>query len=304
LKEHPLRGRNVLFIAVLMLAAPSTAVIRSLTSNEAIDAYADGTGRVMSRLGGSEKHVQPAQTERLDRMVQSEPRLILQQSASGAVDDVIPLGAQVDDGAVAVTLEIRALPVGMTISSGRRLGAVWRIRAADAVSATIHPPTGFSGAVDLTVELRRSDDTIVDRGSVHREWLERPIVAATMIEPVRGVTFSDITANNVMATSTPTDQTAQSTDKSADLAPGSVMGAPIETGRAGIVWNVQPEADKGHTATATASAKRKRGAVRSRIHAQAAHEDRYQVYGAGRLVGADPDLDIRTTLARQYAWLN
>jgi hypothetical protein len=224
-----------LFIAVLILVAPSIAIIRSLMTNEA------------------KNHVSPAQTEQL-RVAKSEPHLILQQSASGAVDEVIPLGAQVDDRTADVTLEVRALPPGMAISSGRRLGAVWRIRPADAINATIHPPPGFSGAVDLTVELRRPDDTVVDRGSVHREWLQRPTIAAPP---------------------TPMDETA----------------------RVAVVRHVQPRTGKAHTAT-------KRGAVRSRTHAQAAHDDRYQVYGGGRRVGADPDLDIRMTLAKQYAWLN
>jgi hypothetical protein len=286
-----------LLIAVLILAAPSTAIIRSLTSNEAIDAYADGTDRVMSRLGDNEKHVRPAQTERLDRVVQSEPRLILQQSASGAVDDVIPLGAQVvDDGTVAVTLEIRALPIGMTISSGRPIGTVWRIPAADAVNATIHPPPGFSGTVDLTVELRRSDDTIVDFGSVHREWLQRPTAA-------RGVTVSDITANSVTATSTPTNQTAK-LQINLPTSHGVDGAASVKTRGAEVVWNVHPGADERHTANATVSAKRKRSAVRSRIHAQEAPDDSYQVYDAVRRIGADPDLNIRMTLAKQHTWLN
>jgi hypothetical protein len=298
-----LRGLSGLFIAVLILAVPSTAIIRSLRSNEAIDAYADGASRVMSRPGASKKHVRLAKTERLDRVVQSEPRLILQQSASGAVDDVIPLGAQVvDGGTVVATLEIRPLPVEMTISSGRRIGTVWRIPAADAVNATIHPPAGFSGTLDLTVELRLSDDSIVDFGSVHREWLQRPAVVATVIEPVRGVTVSDITANNVTTPSTPTNEAAQ---LQINLPSHRVDGgASIETGGTEAVWNVQPRADERNAATASASAKRKRGAAHSRIHAQVAPDDPYQVYDAGRRVGADPDLNIRMTLARQYAWLN
>lgn len=242
-----MRGPYVLLIVVLMLAAASIAIIRSLTSNEA----------------------------------KKGPHLILQQSASGAVDDVIPLGAQVDDRTAAVTLEVRGLPVGMTISSGRQLGAVWRIRAADAVNATIHPPPGFSGAIDLTVELRRSDETVVDRGSVHREWLQR---------------------SSVSVTSTPTDETAQlRTNRPALHRAGA--GASIESRGASVVRNVQPGARKGHTASA-ASAKRKRGAVRSPTHARAAHDHRYHVYGGGRRVGVDPDLDIRITLAKQYDWLN
>jgi hypothetical protein len=254
----------------------------------------------MSRLGASDKPIRSAQTERLDRIVQSEPRLILQQSASYPAADCIPLGIRVDGKTNGMALEISDLPSGAIISSGRPLGTgVWRIRASDVGNAVIHLPPGFSGTIDLAVELRRSDDTVVDRGSVHREWLDRPPVAATMIEPVRGMTVSDTTASKVTATSTSTDETAQKR-----MTPHRVGGgASIETGGAKIVLKVEPQADKGNSVTATAFAKRKMGAVRPRNHTQAAHDDRYQVYSAGSRAGADPDLDIRMTLARQYGWM-
>jgi len=287
-----LRGLRGLFIAVLILAAASMAIIPSLTSP-------GGTGRVISRFGAGEKHVHLARTERLERAVQSKPRLILQQSASGAVDDVIPLGVRVINGTIAGTLEIQPLPVGMTISSGRPIGTVWRIRTADAVDATIHPPAGFNGTVDLTVELRLSDDSIVDFGLVHREWVQRPSGS----EPVPGATVSDITSNNVTATSTPTDKTArlQTNLPASHRVHG---GASIETGGAKVVWSVRPRADERRTGAVSASAKRKRGTVRSRSYAQASPDDPYQVHAAGRLVGADPDLNIRMTLARQSVWGN
>jgi hypothetical protein len=279
----PLRGLRALFIAVLILAAASTAIIRSLTSP-------DGVGSIMSRFEAIEKHVRLAQNERNDRVVQSKPRLILQQSASGAVDDVIPLGIQVvNDGTNAGILEIQPLPVGMTISSGRRIETVWRIRAVDAVNATIHPPAGFSGTVDLTVDLRLSDDSIVDSGTVHREWIQRPPVS----KPVGGATVSDSTANT--ATSTPKDEIVRL--RTNPPTPHRVhSGASIETRNAKVASSVRPRANERRTATASASAKRKRGAVRLQFRAQAVPD--YQVYYAGRPVGADPDLNIRMTLAK------
>ena len=163
----------------------------------------------------------------------------------------------------------------------------------------IRPPTR---TVDLTVELRLSNDTIVDFGSVHREWLKRPTVAATVIEPVRDVSVLDITANNVTATSTPTDETAQ-LQINLPTSHGVDGGASITTGGAKVVRNVEPRADERYTPVSD-SAKRKRGAARSRIYAQTAPNDLHQVYVAGHRVGADPDLNIRWTLARQYTWVN
>ncbi|HEY2530893.1 MAG TPA: hypothetical protein VGJ20_23665 [Xanthobacteraceae bacterium] len=92
------------------------------------------------------------------------------------------LGIQVSWQASDVALEISGLPPGMTISSGRALGAGrWRILAIDLADAMIYPPPGFDGAVDLQVEVKLADDSIIDRGSLHREWLQRPSVAAAAI---------------------------------------------------------------------------------------------------------------------------
>jgi hypothetical protein len=112
---------------------------------------------------------------------------------------------------------------------------------------------------------------------------------------VCGVTVWDIAANKATATSTPTDETAQLRIK---LPTSHQVGglASIGTSDAQVALNVQPGTDKGYTAAVTAFAKRKRGAVRPRIHTQAARDDRYQVYKAESRAGANPDMDIRMTL--------
>jgi hypothetical protein len=178
-----------LIIAVLVLAAPTMAIIRSLTLQER-----DG---VLSRLEGDEKLVRATQAAPPDRVVQAGSALILRQSTASAADDSIPSGAQVSVGTVDLALVI-GLPAGMTISPSRPQGAgEWRIPARDVANATIQPPPGFSAAIDLAVEQQLSDDSVVDRGSAQRE---RPPVSVTMMEPARAVAALDDAAKPTATT--------------------------------------------------------------------------------------------------------
>jgi len=265
-------------MAALVLAAPSTAIIRSLALGD-IAAHGDARDWAFTHLGiglgtgpgATERPVRVAALEPLDLVVQSEPRLILQQRASGPTGAAIPLGAQVSAGTVGLALEIRALPDGMTISSGRPLGAGWRIPAAEAGHATIQPPPGFSGAIDLAVELRLSDDTLIDRGSMRREWLGRPTLVATMTEPVRG---------------------------SAGLAPNATIKAQA-TERAHVHRNGAAIAASKHKLTAAGSGKSRRHA-RAAVRLSAPAADPTDVHFAGSHVGSDPDPHIRAVLVRDF----
>jgi hypothetical protein len=132
-------------------------------------------------------HAGAAQTQRPDRKAEPALHLVFQLSASFSAANAVPLGIQVSGQASGVALEISGLPPGTTISSGRALGAGrWRILATDLANAMIYPPPGFDGAFDLQVELKLADDTIIDRGSVQREWRQRPSVAAAPIESAGG----------------------------------------------------------------------------------------------------------------------
>jgi hypothetical protein len=159
----------------------------------------------------------------------------LQQSVSyAAAADAAPLGIQVSGQAEGLALEISGLPSGTTISSGRQLGrGAWRILAADVDSATIQPPPGFSGTIDLAVELRRIDDTVVDRGSLHFEWLQKAAVVAERIESAFATATSESSIDKAPPTVPPSDQNAiqdstdshvqHATDSNPDHEPLSVL---------------------------------------------------------------------------------
>jgi hypothetical protein len=70
--------------------------------------------------------------------------------------------------ASAAAIEIIGLPSGWALSAGRPLGDLWRVPAVQLSGTSILPPRGFSGAVDLEVELRLADDTLVEHRSVRR----------------------------------------------------------------------------------------------------------------------------------------
>src|SRR5262249_48041602 len=100
-----------------------------------------------------------------------DPRLIVQSELSALSDGDLQLGAGANVQAAGLALEIIGLPRGITMPAGRPLGANgWRISGGDAAGAVFHPPPGFFGAIDLVVELRRADDTIVDSDVLRREW--------------------------------------------------------------------------------------------------------------------------------------
>lgn len=82
---------------------------------------------------------------------------------------LVPLGIAVRgpaELASAATVEIVGLPVEWVVSAGRPLGDRWRVPATQLSGLVALPPRGFSGAVDIAAELRRADDTLVDRRSI------------------------------------------------------------------------------------------------------------------------------------------
>jgi curved DNA-binding protein CbpA len=191
-----------LMVVMVMLFITATLIMRGLSPDTGINATSENASTVSSAVAAKVDTVPGPQPERPAAEAQPTPRLILQQSVSqAAADDSMRLGIQVSGQADNLALEINGLPSGTTISSGRQLGGGgWRILAADVGTATIKPPPGFSGTIDLTVELRLIDDTVVDHGSLHFQWLDKPTVAAKPIESANTTPASE----NPVAKSTPT----------------------------------------------------------------------------------------------------
>ena len=195
-----------LMIILLMLAATIT---RTMTTQEEIHVNNNVKNVVLPRVAANDERAGVGHLPQPDRNANSAPHLVLQQNASYAATNTIPLGIQVSGEAFGLAVEISGLPTGMTISSGRELGAGrWRILATDVSGAIIQPPPGFGEAIDLAVELRLADDTLVDRRSLRLRWLRVRTVVPDQIESVGGIAVSGITADKAMATPSQADQNA------------------------------------------------------------------------------------------------
>jgi hypothetical protein len=148
-----------------------------------------------------------------------KPRLIVEQRpAPSASASDFRLGVQVSDEALGLAVEISGLTSGMTISAGRSLGTGrWRVLATDLADAVVHLPSRCQGAIELTAELRLSDDTVVDRQSLRRID-QRQI--ALLIERSRAL----ITEGDVAAARTALLRAAEGRDARAAL----VLGATYD----------------------------------------------------------------------------
>jgi hypothetical protein len=189
-----------------MLVTP--LLIRALALGERFNANADVKASVWPRLGAEEEHMGQAPKEQPEDRPLAEPHLILQPGSFYSTDGTVPLGIQVSGEAAGLVLEIRSLPTGMSISSGRPIGDRWRLVATDLGEAMIRPPQGFSATAELAVELRSDDDTIVDSALSRLEWLRTPTFELVPSETPSAVAISDSTQGS--ATLARTDANAVS----------------------------------------------------------------------------------------------
>jgi hypothetical protein len=129
---------------------------------------------------------QKASSERPDGAVQvdrpaavpEEPATVLPPRLAGVdavtqdVDEPVSLNLAllgVADGGFVV---IRGLAAGSVVTGARPLGeGTWRVDGAHLQDARVRPPRGFTGQMDLALELRLADDSIADRRSVRLEWV-------------------------------------------------------------------------------------------------------------------------------------
>jgi len=194
--------RPVLILSTV--AVISTLTVRGLWPNMESDGNSSGKHDILARSEANEDPAGVAQAGRSDGRVWPKARLRLQQDVVASSDGNVPLGAEVSGEQVGLALEITGLPAGVTISAGRSLGAGgWRIPATDVANATIRSPQGFAGTLDLRVELRLADDTIVDRGALRRHW--RSDLTHASNESIAVPALSDGSASKEATNRTPTD---------------------------------------------------------------------------------------------------
>jgi len=111
------------------------------------------------------------------------PRLAIQETR-GMSGQPLPIGISLEGVGRDAFVTITGLIPGMTLSTGSRIRAdAWRVPATEFADTWIGPPTDFSGAIDLIVELHLSDQSIPDR-RLRLEWATPPVLAsAGTVEP-------------------------------------------------------------------------------------------------------------------------
>jgi hypothetical protein len=130
-----------------------------------------------------------------EQPISPRARLAILRAPSGSVDDAIPLGVSLAGDNGSASLLISGLPAGSTISTGRPLEAGnWRLLASEIGNATIRPPRGFVGTIDLAVELRLADDAVADRQSLRVMWVGTPESTAAQTTGVAAPVEMDRTA--------------------------------------------------------------------------------------------------------------
>jgi hypothetical protein len=171
--DHPLaevssasRRPFKLFVSFLPAIAVATISAALLTKTvAAANETRDETPSFESRFW--EQH-------RVEQALQSSPQLKVNQEVLQArrnQDEVFPLGVTVAGSADEATVVVKGLATGSSLTVGAPLGTnSWRMAAADLHNALVRPPKGFVGQMDVVVELRLADATLLDYKSRRLLW--------------------------------------------------------------------------------------------------------------------------------------
>ena len=88
------------------------------------------------------------------------------------------------DGDSDIDVVIAGLAHGSAVSVGAPVGpSGWRLPVKDLNRAAITPPRGFVGIMDLIMELRLANDTVIDRKGVLLEWSHNSTLAIAPFPP-------------------------------------------------------------------------------------------------------------------------
>jgi hypothetical protein len=87
-------------------------------------------------------------------------------------DEAAPIGLAVDGAADGAQLLIGGFATGSLFSVGKSIGQnAWRVPASQIEAATIMPPRGFVGSMNMAVALMLANGSLADRGALRLDWL-------------------------------------------------------------------------------------------------------------------------------------
>jgi hypothetical protein len=89
-------------------------------------------------------------------------------------DEVARLTIAAADAGANTVVVIGGLAAGSTLSAGKEVApSTWRLSVGELAGATVTPPRGFAGIMDLTLELRLADNSVADRRGLQLEWMSK-----------------------------------------------------------------------------------------------------------------------------------
>jgi hypothetical protein len=93
------------------------------------------------------------------------------EPARAAAGDAVPLGLSVEGSAEGVVAVVTDLLPGSSLSAGEAVGPrAWQVPAHDLAGVLVRPPSGFSGAMEVVVDLQGAGEQILDRRWRRLEW--------------------------------------------------------------------------------------------------------------------------------------
>jgi hypothetical protein len=93
------------------------------------------------------------------------------QNSTGAINDPLPLGIVLNDGAGGETLILSDLVEGTKLSAGTELSPTrWSIPGRDLDKAFIAAPENFSGSMQVTAKLYSSGNLVLETENIRFEW--------------------------------------------------------------------------------------------------------------------------------------
>jgi TPR repeat protein len=101
---------------------------------------------------------------------------MVQPVAAQQTDGAARLAVSAADAGPNATVMISGLTPGSALSAGKEVSPnTWRLSVEEAAGASVTPPRGFAGVMDLALELRLADNTVVDRKGLQLEWVARRV---------------------------------------------------------------------------------------------------------------------------------
>jgi hypothetical protein len=125
--------------------------------------------RQEASAGAQEANSHP-QADKLSAKGYRPPHLAFQNS-TGAINDPLPLGIVLNDGAGGETLILSDLAEGTKLSAGTELSPTrWSVPGRDLDKAFIAAPENFSGSMQVTVKLYSSSNLVLETENIRFEW--------------------------------------------------------------------------------------------------------------------------------------